>query len=835
MSNPTVTIGNVIAAPADPQVIRKTFSRITYAEQEFNIYGANEFDDSRNNIAKFDPNKKGERFFMFLPLSETNPTAPSFSYNKPWEGLKNAPSGFITSRKSIMPRMFIPSRKYVDNGHKSDWDNETMVFFPPEGGSSAEEAFNWDSTYFADFISRGGISGQQYVILDGKNGTAEMTLDNSSSNPLTDIDLIPNDGSELVGNGAFCLLLRTFWSNPSELSSSALQQNDIFVNIEFGEFNLSLSQTGALTIKYLAGGSSEEKTYVINLTAGKAKDAPPQTQQISEDYYLITVYPVWNGIVVQDGFQQSLETQGQSTFIKKKQGAGILQPEYSSPFNPTSPPSPSTGVEVGIGVGDTLVKPLMGDSITISANYCKVLVAYLPIFFNNNCSFDDWVLATDSDPGNVEFTYNVYPIWTANGTSYELNPAPQLIKSTIATPDAGLSYYYVPWVLKETNDLYSRYAGEIFGAIFEIIEEIKTPIKNGNGGFEIKYTGGDAGDSTPTGDWTDYIQSLSVTTSIDGSSGEITVDKYGIAGQDASVTQSIGAITIDATGGFGTLAGNIFKGFAIGINDNKTSDGATWSIPLVGLEKKLDDIALILAPYMDGYILSDAIDYLCRYAGLISDLANAPTAGVKRLQATDDINTARYDWRPGTNVRSALDEVMESTLHRYVVRDGKIYFYELDPLTGWPIFVGVDWSVSYPSTRMMQVDQSPNFDVIRNDIVIIGLEGVLEGSGTEMKAINNYPRVERRKSITSPDVPWAKSMVENMPGLVTAAEIIQQADNVAALTSTYDILGKVTIAGNAQIRPYDTWGDYLIYSVTHNMDFQSKVWTTDLELHGKTK
>ena len=346
------------------------------------------------------------------------------------------------------------------------------------------------------------------------------------------------------------------------------------------------------------------------------------------------------------------------------------------------------------------------------------------------------------------------------------------------------------------------------------------------------FVGGTPGDPSPLTDWWDYILNLSVTVSIDGSSGNITLDKFGFAGQDAVTTQSVGAITLTATGGEGTVAGSIFQGLALGLGENANSDGATWNIPLIGLEKKLDDIALINVPFLDGEDLDDAIDFLARYAGILTDLANAPNAATIQLQTSEDVNVARYDWKSGTSVRTALDEALSSRLHGYVIRDGKIFVYEKN-VSGLPVTLGPDREPLYPDTKYMNYDQTPDFEDIRNEIVVIGLQAITGGQGTN-QAVPTIPRIKTLSSVTIPDIPWAKSVVQPLSGVLSLAEVREQAEANQAESIVYGLIGRVSIPGNADIKPYDQWGGLVIFSVTHNMDFQSKSWTTDLELGSKT-
>ena len=51
-------------------------------------------------------------------------------------------------------------------------------------------------------------------------------------------------------------------------------------------------------------------------------------------------------------------------------------------------------------------------------------------------------------------------------------------------------------------------------------------------------------------------------------------------------------VVIDMDGPTGTVAGRIFSGIGMGIGEVESSDGGTWTIPLVGLTKKMEDIVL---------------------------------------------------------------------------------------------------------------------------------------------------------------------------------------------------------------------------------------------------
>jgi hypothetical protein len=583
--------------------------------------------------------------------------------------------------------------------------------------------------------------------------------------------------------------------------------------------------------------SGELNKTTINLAEGKTKGGPPQQQHIADkDPYVILIYPVWNGIIIASGVQDARATVFSSSYyVPKLKEASIMNPPYSNGFDPTAP----AAVEVGV-MNTPLTNPAnvlvdFGSTLTLTATSCRCDIAYLPCFFSKECWFDEWRMLADNQPGVVDFTYDVYPIWTKNGTPSTLLPSPP----SLPVQDSGFAgsitdthYSYIQWRLHQ--DKYNRIAGAIFGSILRTKETRDFPIKNGNGNFDVGWTGGTPGDPAP-GNWKDYVQSFSVTINLDSSSGSMTLDKYGVAGQHAVATQKLGAITVEAQGGYGTQSGSIFQGLGMGISDNRTSGGAVWTVPLVGLEKKMEDIALINSPFFDGETLAVVADFLCKYAGLIPDFTYANPS--VQLGVSDDVNVVRFDWKAGTTVKAALDEVMADTMHQYVIRDGKVFFYQLDETTGLPVNAGgSDWESTYPDTKVVMYDAAPDFEDMRNEIAVLGLQQIADGKNAEIEGLPTFPRVAVRHDIaTTPDIPWAKTLVRPIPGYMTMNEFDTYANKLAGAFSIYELIGKTTVPGNANIKPYDTWGNLVIYGVTHNLDFKSKTWTTDLEFMRKSR
>lgn len=867
MSNPTAIIGNFILEPADPQVIRKTYTRIVYDAQKFFTYGKDKFDPS---YSSFDPSDRGEEFYMLVPIADAlndggsppAPLKPDFVSDESWEGLQASASGFITAVNSVLPKIIIPSLLLVDNGIKTAEDTFA---------GSVNDAGGWKDVFSWELVSLNDVSvpatdsykyahvgpnyGSQYVTVKAKD---DLYSDNKFviklENPLpadpdpppygpplgSAHDWLKSDSTDLVvgratdddpRGGAFVLMLNVVPVRAASSKPEYVSKKPWSVTLEFGEVKMVIVDSGSTEITLGNGivGAEENKT-TVNLAEGKTKGGPIQQQHINDkEPFIILVYPVWNGLVVASGVQDAYATVFSSSYyVPRIQKASVMASPYSNGFDAKNPAP--VEVDVGTPGEDDYVLVDFGDSLTVTAKNCRFELAYIPCFFSKNCWFDEWRVQSDDQGGVVSFAYKVYPIWTKNGTASDLSPAPNVTASSFDGPIDDTHYAYTKWRLQQ--DHFNRISGEIFGSILEVTETRDFPIKNNNGNFDLNWTVGSPGDPSPT-DWKKYIQSIQVTIALDNSNGSIMIDKYGVAGQHAEPIQSIGAITIEMQGGYGTQAGSIFQGLAMGVADSRTAEGATWTVPLFGLEKKLEDIALINVPFFDGEQFSTVIDFLCRYAGIIDDLSYAhPT---DRLSMTEDINAVIFDWKAGTTVKQALDDVMANTLHSYVVRDGKIFFYKLDGITGLPLILGTNWQPLYPETKVVMYSADPDFEDMRNEIVVTGLEQIPGGQGAQIQGMPDFPRVVVRKTTTVPNIAWARTIVKPLPGYTNVDELGGIADKLAAQLSKYELIGRTSIAGNADIRPYDRWGDFVIASVTHNIDFKSKSWTTDLEFMRKTR
>lgn len=885
-TNPWVWITTSIPDPPKPNVTRVLYSRFSFADFYASAYGISEFDNPT-----FEPSENGNYSLMGLSLADTkykynwaNKSMPAFLSEDKWDqGFNKNSSVFLTPRNSLMPKLLVPDTMMVDNGWLPVSGSSQSRFFAKTALQDGTDRwlFNWRINTF----NGNAPSASEVAVMQSIHGSEELKMIQMKPIMSFDTDVtyqlelpsIPTsrlptgfwrsgtDG-QLVGNGAMTLLVFVTPLNQKEVAASDIVAKRWAVVIDIGdEIELQLLDGDSLAVTISSqSASTTEQPSKVQLAMSRAVGNLPQVNDLQDGKipYVITIYPVWNGIVVQSGVQDTKGnlTNVMSQFVPKQKGASVMDPEYITPdeFDYTDPPSaPWWFVQA-----PSKVIVDFGDSVIVEGTNCALELAYIPCFFWFRSIWDTWLLRNKND-SNTTYSFHAYPIWTNNGHTpisfgfYITNSFSPDREGIVANTEfMRIRWYMGPKDYDTSTSLKpSRYAWEIFGFLLRVEEERTYVVDTDNGSFALNWTPAgqaNAGDyANPSSYWPDYITNVTVNIGLDGTSGGITVDKYGLVGQNAEAIQRVGAIAVGFTGGTGTLGGTIygnestrrlpyqstnvggvFRGIGMGIGESKSSDGTTWTIPLVGLEKKMQEIVLIDAPFFDGWLVRDAIDFLCRYGGINYSFQYAPVGASRstKLPSSQNIDVSIFDFKTGTPVIEALNSIVEQgTNMDFVIRDGYVFFYDLDNTTSYPTMLGPNWKGYYPDVKVFSDDQMPDFQDLRNEIVVVGFEAVSMGNDTDIR-IPSSPRFSIKSNTTKPKIPWSRQILEPISGTVTDSIINARVNQIKTDSKRYELSGSVTIPGNARIRPYDQWGNKIIVGVSHSLDTSTKVWTTSLEL-----
>lgn len=799
MDNPTVTIGSDIFVPSPPNWVRTSFTRIQYSQLSTYVTDTSFSDLYLSGI--------GGTFYQdtlfFDTLDDHAEKVPAF-VTSDWywiNGGAELSSGILTPQNSIMPRPIVPSQKVVDNGFMN-------------APSTDSGNFNWEHNSMLgidDSCWTAGTKDTKSVVYRTTAGTLHPYGVN-----IPNIDEV--DEKFCLGGGAFQVVINIKPENPStdRVSDSKLGS----ISLTLGDLELKLDVNGNLV------ASIDSSSISLSLPDATGSQVLPQSQLKGYNFYVISVYPCWNGVCVQSGIQTSPNMITVGGYVPKKQGAGFFDyaPTYTVgksklTFDPRNPK------EIKVKSPEEVTVTLGGKEgiLEIERENCTVSLAFAPLFFLKSTKFCHAIRGSIGVDGYT-YTYKGYPIWTDNGSSYtfDLNNT-TFIDTNIEAGSTNSNIFKMVGEIKTAETNYQRKCAEVLGMIIEMKEEISQPHPNSKG-------------EHPLGSHEDYIKSVSSSYSLDASSGSFVVDMYSFSGKTyTSFTQGVGAITASVVGWEGLVGGGgrILTGYSWTGNEIKSTSGYDVELVVRGVESRLDDVSLINPPIMDGYQFSECATYICQAAGVSFDLASSNDV---QLAISTDINSVIYNWSTGITCKSALEQICKDTANRWFPYDGKIIFYALDEVGAPKNYTSNTFSLM--GKGIQQYDARPDFDNIRNQCLLIAMEKPPTGKGkTFPEDWPVIPITSLKKQDTDPFIPWQRAICYTFPGFTVQEELDNMAENIMRSTIKYELFGSVTIPGKIvapldKVSLDDTGSSvlYTVVSVKHNVNLEAKAWTTSLEL-----
>jgi hypothetical protein len=299
--------------------------------------------------------------------------------------------------------------------------------------------------------------------------------------------------------------------------------------------------------------------------------------------------------------------------------------------------------------------------------------------------------------------------------------------------------------------------------------------------------------------------------------------------------------------------GLLFRGvvYGQGVGDNVSSNEMT--VPLYGIQRKLEEIKIVNAPYFDGCKIVDVLKYLAKYGNVCMNLENAdPDA---RLPASSQLSVALVDFKLGTSVWDALHQVAEMTGHTFILQpDGVIWWYEIDNVNGLPIAKTGHQLWSYPNTRVVNSSLEPDFSQFYNHIILLALQ-----APTNSNVNNTLEKIDMptapliagaRLKNTNPTIPWSKLLVVPLLSYWTKSGLNAEAYRYAKRAQSVFWNGSTEIPGNLAVKLFDTFtnntrisqgsfklgddnttgGEFLVVGISHTVDMVSKSFMTQLQL-----
>jgi hypothetical protein len=440
---------------------------------------------------------------------------------------------------------------------------------------------------------------------------------------------------------------------------------------------------------------------------------------------------------------------------------------------------------------------------------------------------------------------------------------------------------YTASMARMEKEKYSRFPPQLFGFLRVTMDQLQNNIDNK---IEKQLDLGSG--------WRNYITNISVThNESGGTSGSMVLDRYGLSQycsdfnrniliqQVAGLNLGLEYVATDADphakayaanlssrsddGGSNYIGsttwsynqgnlGVLLKGIAYGQGISDSYSENTLSIPIYGLQRKLEEIKIINAPFFDGKTLLSTLEYLALYGNVAMNYDNTNPDDL--LPASSNISVSIVDFKLGTSVWDALHQVAELTGHMFVLQpDGVIWWYKISDVNGLPRASIGHQMWSYPNTRIVSASSDPDFSQFYNHIITMALQAPTTNVKNPLEVVDlpTQPLIAgARLKNTNPNISWSKLLVVPLASFFTETELNKMAYRQAKQAQSILWNGTTTIPGNLGIKLLDTFssnpalsggdstlsddetmkGEFLISGITHNVDIVSKNFTTQLNL-----
>lgn len=868
-----------------------------------------------------------------------NSSSQTIMSNVDAEKYTNLQCCFQTPYGSLVPQVIVPTRNVIDNGMEFPIGigNEDESQLKKEGG------YNWmplklnpddyagSLTLIDATISKPLTYGERVPLF--KCVTNEFSSTRLLDHPIYTKRVYKCDTSEgAAGTGSCALCYKIVESN--EIGDGATdEQKKIAPIIQVQLAGKSIGQSYSNEVNSIIAtieksgqmiGQFGERVGQGSLSEPSNDLMPPQCRRTADGYDLspLFMYPLYNGFVMTNSAIGNLTSGSNTIFIKYEDEP--LNPIYTCRVNGVYK---SQEIERMIDVdGNSELmqwfpplfqecqNPLaiqlkvprsekidFADNVTLSFNKCLGRFAYCPIYFQRRIKltlfFKGEYQSMDTSNG-LDKNYGEYLFYPLICTNIGENTSDAWsgvdssgaecvsdVRHVVDDDNLQESIYAVDFYFESPR--LERYPIEIFGAVAVYVRnDFQFKIENGNGDFVWNkdifdmFTGFCAEqDKFPDNKYLALISNMSVSASLDGVSGSMSLDGYPLKQgikvfkQDQSVGEADFSVMHKG------VKHDLFSGYAMELSTSDAENNYGINVNLVGINKKLEDMKLICAPFWDGDRLEMVCAYFEEYANIkikmidhtVHSYDDAKTVHIDPYTNGEDnprrwLSNARTmcnsteirnpvfrlprscDWRSpavnfdtGTPVFDALKTLGQLTSCLCVPQlDGTVTFYEFNNY-GYPYYVDNQTHiVEFDPTDIVSISMQPQLQNKYNSIATFGFlqhknadgrilaENVQHGAFYSKTNGGNLPHV-------GVQFPWSKQSVGVEPAMYTKWELANVHANRVRMLTADIYLGNMTVRGNTRVnhmyqRIRACGQEYFVISIEHSLDLSSKVWTTSYQL-----
>ena len=579
-----------------------------------------------------------------------------------------------------------------------------------------------------------------------------------------------------------------------------------------------------------------------------------------------------------------------------------------------------------------------GDNVEVMFTKAAGNFAYCPLYFHRNLQFTllfkgQYVNQAKEGQFNIngiaptarssDFKYYLFPLVYANEQSYKYyttSGAP-CIKvernyaqksgdtNCLVCQDSYLQQAIFRAKFQFSSAELERYPIQVFGAVLVMHRPtISFPIFNANGNFVFCSDSQNGNFASQYSAITSYGKQLSkknfyqlitnchVQTSLEGVSGDLTLDAYPLNQQINTLmqSQSIGQIDLDVhfINNLGQIQidysnpnSSIFKGYGMEITTESQQNNYSIRVNLAGIQRKIEDMKLVCAPFWDGDRLQSICSYFQDYLNVNLKMVNYNCEDIKnalpvredcyddiftkdnnegawksnrKIAIGDDYDISSPDFRvgrsfswesphinfqTGKSCMQALNELAQDTSCVFVVGlDGTGYFYELNDF-GYPYYVEKqikkDTVVEIDLADISSISLSPSIINKYNSIATLGFIVKKKDGRIDQNSIaaSTQPGIyytnikDDSKYAGKTLFPWTRHNIGMEQGYLTRTELLNLHKNRVLFSISDVYTGNIVVRGNTMVdhvyQVIKINGIFFhVYAIDHNIDLQNKSWTT---------
>ena len=818
---------------------------------------------------------------------------------------KDIPCGFVSSNGSVIPQIILPSLTsgMVDNGVGLEIGTDVTQYSLVEDWGYDWEAkqMTFDSSSSSETASTEAVAETKLLRPYGQRVAVQKDC-----GYVTMCSACPNSYLDKNGNIKSREYSMTF-DNIQDRGSFAIMLDIVAVSQTVGTGDVPFvvidvnGGKGDLDTKVTISQTSDTITTIgTNVVNGALQysDNSNNVPQRSGTNNLMNpktvfIYPLLNGLVVSGNLSGSA-----------KDTSGSLQCKFSdnsfdifSVCSPTIADFPNEHSENSINkftvTENSNTKFSYSDTIKLYWNKCYGSFCYVPIFFMPKMVFTVYFKGVVNEgtgkQDSINLSYYGILLSSQNGSQYVI---PDKIDAVVVNTDSvTLETIYkitIEVTLPDGAEVQSTCC-ELFGFVKVLKKSGKlSNILNQDGSFYTspypivtnfltqtgRYPATGASLPLPANvpTWMEFITLLRVTHSLEGTSGDLTLDKYAMLGLNEAPLQSIGALTLLVKNGnyknstinslYSGADGQVFTGYAMEVQNTMSESQASIGIKLVGIEKKLEDMKLVNCPYWDGDRLfgtgegdlKSILNFFISYSGCrlkFNQVFTKTSLSEIRVPRSFDYQKPAVDFPIGTSVLSALKSLAEKTNHIFVIQpDGCGYFYEMDSY-GRPYWATNSSNIikkAYKATDIISITLNPYLENKYNTFITMGYLIKKDGLMNTPLDVGVSPNMLMNQiggandtsglHIVGANYPWSRILSNTVPGNITL-EQLQKQHLIQMTFGIADVFqGSVSVPGDAGFYLYDRISIegvvYYITELSHDFNFQSKEWTTALTLGTST-